>query len=177
MKVYPYSTTLLHNHFTVVSYILSLNISHNTGKKYHIWGQGEFCGLFHRTSPVLQFWTFQLDYLSKCPRCHTMAQILSYWPLTTHTQAQSQTTPHVICGWKSGIGTGFSLCTGTPLLKIIWLKNFPMQRDLSTWLYLSSTSVQVIDDSGCLVSLHTISACLLLCCHCTIHHDAVCAFH
>ena len=35
----------------------------------------------------------------------------------------------------------------------------------------------VIDNSGCLVSLHTMYACLLLCCHCTIHHDAVCAFH
>lgn len=165
--------TLLHNHFTVVSYILSLNISlYNTGQKYHIWGQGEFCGLFHRTtSPVLQFWTFQLGYLSKCPRCHTLARIFSYWPLTTHTQAQSHTTPHVICGWKTGIGTG------VPLLKITWLTNFPMQRDLFTWLYLSSASVQVKDDGGCLVSLHTISACLLLCCHCTIHHDAVCAFH
>jgi len=113
--------TLLHNHFTVVSYILSLNISsHNTGQKYHIWWQGEFSGLFHRTtSPVLQFWTFQFGYLSKCPRYHTMARIFSYWPLTTHTQAQSQTTPHVLSGRKSGIGTGFSLCTGAPLLKII----------------------------------------------------------
>ena len=137
--------TLLHNHFTVVSYILSLNTSsHNTGQKYHIWGQGKFCGLFcMTTSPVLQFWTFQLGYTSKCSRCHTTAQIFSYWPLTTHTQAQSQTTLCLIFGWKSGISTGFSLCTGAPLLKIIWLTNFPMQRDLSTWLYLSSTSVQV----------------------------------
>jgi len=140
--------TLLHNHFTVVFYILSLNISsHNTGQKYHIWVQGEFCGLFQRTtSPVLQSWTFQLGYLSKCPRCHTMARIFSYWPLTAHTQAQFQTIPHVIRGWKSGIGTGFLFCTGIPLLKIIWLTNFPMQRNLFTWLYLSSTSVQVIDN-------------------------------
>jgi hypothetical protein len=169
--------TLLHNHFTVVSYILSLNTSsHNTGQKYNIWGQGKFCGLFHMTtSPVLQFWTLQLGYSRKCQRCHTMAQIFSYCPLTTYTQAQSQTTPFLICGWKSGIGTGFLLCTGAPLLKIIWLTNFPMH--MSTWLYLSPTSVQVIDDSGCLVSLHIMSTCLLLCCHCTIHHDAVCVFH
>jgi len=110
--------TLPHNHFTVVPYILSLNTSaHNTGQKYHIWGQGKFCGLFHMTtSPVLQLWTFQLGYPSICPRCHTKAQIFSYRPLTTHTQAQSQTTPCLICG--CGIGTGFSLCTGAPLLKV-----------------------------------------------------------
>lgn len=144
MKVYPYSTNITAQSFHSVSYILSLNISsHNTGQKYHIWGQGEFCGLLHRiTSPALQYWTFQLGYISKCPRCHTMAWIFSYWPLTTHTQAQPQTTTHVICGWKSGNGTDFSLCTDVPLLKIIWLTNFPMQRDLSTWLYISSTSVQ-----------------------------------
>jgi hypothetical protein len=35
--------------------------SHNTGQKYHIWGQEELCGLFHIVSaPVSQFGPFSL---------------------------------------------------------------------------------------------------------------------